>query len=547
MRAAIYARYSTDLQSDRSVEDQIALCEQYAAREGLEIVARHFDRARSGGTLHGRDGLAAIMDAATTGNVDCVIVEALDRLSRDMEGLAAIHKRLTFAGVSIRAVHEGEVNTVLVGLRGLVGQLFREDNAQKIRRGLAGRVRDGRSAGGLAYGYRAVSGDPGARTIDADEAAIVRRIFAAFNNGQSPRAIARALNTDHVPAPRGREWLASTINGGKGRGLGIIRNPIYAGVLRWGRCRKIVHPDTGRRLVRANSAAAETVDAPHLAIITVDAWTAAQSRLAAAAIIPPEMQRRPKRLLSGLLHCGVCGGSMVCNGKTKSGDPRISCASHKAGGRCDNSRHFPLPPIERAVISGLREQLLHPDAVAEYVRALHEEQRAAATDSNRKRAAAERAVSSLQGEFDRVVDCIAKGWGNAEILGPRSTALHAELEAARQSLDALGEPAKIITLHPAAITHYRDMIARLERALARDDNLSDTARSEIRALVTAVTIHRDEAASVRLEISGTINRLLGAGVWPDGVQIAVVPQEGCRRYLQQPALPPLPFSITVAA
>ena len=67
MRAAIYARYSTDRQLDRSVEDQFALCEQYAAREGLEAVARYSDHARSGGTLHGRDGLTALMEAAARG------------------------------------------------------------------------------------------------------------------------------------------------------------------------------------------------------------------------------------------------------------------------------------------------------------------------------------------------------------------------------------------------------------------------------------------------------------------------------------------------
>ncbi|HTE97987.1 MAG TPA: hypothetical protein VK621_05025 [Bradyrhizobium sp.] len=49
-------------------------------------------------------------------------------------------------GIEIRAVHEGVVNTVLVGLRGLVGRLYREDSAHKVRRGLAGRVGQGLSA-----------------------------------------------------------------------------------------------------------------------------------------------------------------------------------------------------------------------------------------------------------------------------------------------------------------------------------------------------------------------------------------------------------------
>ena len=162
-RAAIYARFSTDLQNERSIEDQLSLCQSYADREGLSIVRTYDDRARSGGSLMGRNGLLQLLDDAREKSFDIVIVEALDRLSRDMEDLAGIHKRLSFLGIEIRAVHEGVVNTVLVGLRGLVGQLYREDNAHKVRRGLAGRIKQGLAGGGLTYGYAAIAGRTGER------------------------------------------------------------------------------------------------------------------------------------------------------------------------------------------------------------------------------------------------------------------------------------------------------------------------------------------------------------------------------------------------
>ena len=150
-KAVIYARFSTDLQNERSIEDQVTLCRDYASREGMNIAEVFEDRARSGGSLMGRDGLLRLLDRAKERSFDIVVVEALDRLSRDMEDLAGIHKRLSFLGIEIRAVHEGVVNTVLVGLRGLVGQLYREDNAHKVRRGLVGRVGQGLNAGGKAY------------------------------------------------------------------------------------------------------------------------------------------------------------------------------------------------------------------------------------------------------------------------------------------------------------------------------------------------------------------------------------------------------------
>src|SRR6516165_12117347 len=176
-RAVIYARFSTDLQNEKSTEDQIALCNAHAARRGLQVIQTFEDKARSGASVIGRDGLMRLMDASRTRAFDVVVVEALDRLSRDMEDLAGIHKRLSFLGIEIRAVHEGVVNTVLVGLRGLVGQLYREDNAHKVRRGQAGRVKQGLAGGGLTYGYEAVAGKSGERIIVELEAQVIRRIF----------------------------------------------------------------------------------------------------------------------------------------------------------------------------------------------------------------------------------------------------------------------------------------------------------------------------------------------------------------------------------
>ena len=160
-RAVIYARFSTDLQNEKSTEDQIALCKAHASRRGLQIIQTFEDKARSGASVLGRDGLMRLMDAARIRAFDVVVVEALDRLSRDMEDLAGIHKRLSFLGIEIDAVHDGTADSILVGIRGLIGQMQREDGAKKVRRGMAGVVRAGRHPGGRAYGYQAIPGHPG--------------------------------------------------------------------------------------------------------------------------------------------------------------------------------------------------------------------------------------------------------------------------------------------------------------------------------------------------------------------------------------------------
>jgi hypothetical protein len=130
-RAVIYARFSTELQNEKSTEDQIALCRAYADRQKIDVIATFEDRARSGASVFGRDGLMQLMDAARQRLFDVVIVEALDRLSRDMEDLAGLHKRLSFQGIEIQAVHDGIADAVLISIRGLVGQMQREDGAKK--------------------------------------------------------------------------------------------------------------------------------------------------------------------------------------------------------------------------------------------------------------------------------------------------------------------------------------------------------------------------------------------------------------------------------
>jgi site-specific DNA recombinase len=63
-RAAIYARFSTDLQNEKSIEDQIAMCRAHAKQQGLNVVATYDDKPRSGASVFGRDGLGLLMDAA---------------------------------------------------------------------------------------------------------------------------------------------------------------------------------------------------------------------------------------------------------------------------------------------------------------------------------------------------------------------------------------------------------------------------------------------------------------------------------------------------
>jgi len=521
-RAAIYARFSTDLQNERSIEDQVALCRSYAVREDIEVIELYDDRARSGGSIMGRDGLLRLMDRARDRAFDVIIVEALDRLSRDMEDLAGIHKRLSFLGIEIRAVHEGVVNTVLVGLRGLVGQLYREDNAHKVRRGQAGRVGQGLAGGGLTYGYAPVPGEKGKRVIVESEADAVRRIFEEYVAGRTPRDIAHNLNREGVPPPRGRVWNASTINGNAQRGIGILNNELYAGRLVWNKVRMVKDPDSGKRLSRPNAKTDwQTTEVPDLAIIPTTLFEAAQARKIARSRTHPNQQRRPRHMLSGLLRCGACGAGMSTNGKDRSGRIRIRCSAATESGTCNDAKTFYLDTVESAVLSGLKAELRRPRVIAEYVRAYHEERVKLAAQSKAKARRLERRLGEINRELERVIDGIAKGIGDPVLLGRRTFELGAESRKIEAELKAQPPSADLVALHPSVLGRYEGQLANLQAALASGVRDGDSEAAEaIRDLVDSVTVYRDPSrlGGVVVEVTGRLNALLGEQAYPNKVR-----------------------------
>src|SRR5665811_1301748 len=161
--------------------------------------------------------------------------------------------------VTLVTLSEGEINELHVGLKGTMNALFLKDLAIKTRRGLEGRVRQGKSGGGNSYGYDVVHQsrgrmdiERGLRRINSGQARIIVRIFEDYASGKSPRRIAFDLNAENIPGPRGKDWSASTINGNRARGTGILNNELYIGRLVWNRLRYIKTPETGKRISRLN-------------------------------------------------------------------------------------------------------------------------------------------------------------------------------------------------------------------------------------------------------------------------------------------------------
>ena len=513
----VYARYSSENQRDASIEDQVRICRARAEREGWLIAETFTDFALSGSTTL-RPGYQSLLAAIRTGQIDLVLAESLDRLSRDQEHVAGFHKATQFAGVRIVTLSEGEISELHVGLKGTMGALYLKDLADKTRRGLEGRVRQGRSGGGLSYGYRVVRGpvgrdgeaERGLREIDAEQAAVVRRIFRNYGAGLAPKRIAHALNKDAIPGPRGGAWSPSALNGNRAKGTGILNNRLYIGELVWNRQRWLKDPDTGRRVARGNAEAAHVVElVPDLRIVTDVEWQAVKARQAAleraASTDDPETsapfwsRQRPRYLFSGRMRCGTCGG-----GFSKISAARFGCsvARNKGETACTNRLTLRHDRLEREVLGALQQRLMDPDLFRVFVLEFTSEWNRLQAEASTGQAALRQELERVQRQFGKLVDALMAGVPAASVR-ERMTLLEARKLVLERELASSQAPA--IRLHPGLAQLYRNRVAELTPLLGQDD--AAEARDLIRGLVDEIRL-LPEGGILRIKVRGALGAIL---------------------------------------
>ncbi len=522
-RVALYARYSSDNQREASIEDQFRICREQAKRETWKIVGTYKDAGISGASMILRPGIQSLLQDAQAGKFDMVLAEALDRVSRDQADVATFYKHLTFAGVPIVTLSEGEISELHVGLKGTMNALFLKDLAAKTHRGIRGRVEEGKSGGGLCYGYKVVKqldarGDPirGDREIDEGEANIVRRIFREFASGVGPRTIARTLNEEGIPGPNGKPWGDTTIRGHVKRGTGLINNELYIGRLIWNRLRYIKDPSTGKRVSRLNPESEWlTREVPELRIVDDELWQAVRERQAAIADKYANVteavrkhhkknqlngKRRPRSLLSGLVFCGCCGGPYSLRGAG-----RFACSNHISKGTCDNSRTIPREELERRVLTGLKDRMMAPEVAAEAMRAYAEETNRLNRERRSSGDAWKAELAKVEKDIRGIIEAIKAGMFHESMKGEMTA-----LEARKGELNALlaDVPEDKPDLLPAASAIYAKKVAKLTEALNTPTERPQAAET-LRMLIEKIVLTPGpERGEVLATLHGELSTIL---------------------------------------
>jgi DNA invertase Pin-like site-specific DNA recombinase len=446
-KCAIYARYSSDLQSPKSIDDQLALCRAFAEREGWAIVATFEDRALSGASSENRAGYQALLREASAPKsaFQVILIEDLSRLTRDLGDLLQAERRLRVRGIEIVGVSDG-IRTGQKGaklgllVKGLMNEIYLEDLREKTHRGMTGSFRRGCNPGGRVFGYRSVPirADPsrphdrteGARLeVDPDEAEVVRRIFRYYSSGSSLRTIAHRLNEERVPFPAkgtAREeirkgWGITTVRW-------VLRNQRYLGKVVWNR-KQFVKDERGkRRSIERPESEWMVAESPELRIVSDELWNDVQTRIRMIEERYERVGRKGFRharglyspyLLNGLLRCGHCSGGMEVistRRRDRQTGTRLysqrwyfcSAARNKGPAICKHTTRYRADLIESSVIDEFSAAMT-PESVDRILAHVNNMLDRASSEEGRAPRKLAADLARLQKEADNLVEFIAAG------------------------------------------------------------------------------------------------------------------------------------------
>lgn len=354
-KVAIYIRWSTEDQGEGTTLDvQLEGCRHYALSQGWLVSddLTFIDEGQSGASLD-RPALGRLRAAVAAGAVDCVVVFKLDRLSRDVPDMVRLILEEWADRCDVKSAREPIDTTTQAGRMffytlASYAEWERSVIRERTFAGKLRRAREGHNPGfPPPYGY--ARGDrPGSFAIVPDEAAVVQRIFMAYQQGQGMRRIAAALNAEGVPFRGGRPWQGSTIRH-------ILANPAYKGELVYGQTRRDL-----KRHRRTRAGAPHLVQAGVFPALVPPAEWAQVQVLRQGRPAPGRGGARSHaspHLLSGLLRCRRCGRALT-GVSTGAGGRRYSyyaCrgAACRGAAICD-ARRLPAADLDALVIAHLR-------------------------------------------------------------------------------------------------------------------------------------------------------------------------------------------------
>ncbi|MGO9101722.1 MAG: recombinase family protein [Mycobacterium sp.] len=494
MRAALYARVSTERQADRgTIGSQLALLRERIAAAGDELVGEYVDDGHSGARLD-RPGLDALRDAAEAGLIERVWCLSPDRLARAYAYQVLVLDELDRFGVVVAFTDspglaaDDPQATLLTQVQGVIAEYEKAKIAERYRRGKLFRTRAGEVVTWKAsYGYRRIARSTATgqahHEIYEPEAAVVRRIFTDRAAGITMREICRRLNADAIPSPTGKPtWGHSTL-------CRLLRNEAYIGRVYYNRTESVPdrRPTRRNRQVPRNRDEWIPIDCPR---IISDELFAAAGRVATDNTKWSPRRAEPGQwLLKGLVKCGVCGVGTNCHkmrGRNGTWHRYYYCRNHdplRAGGesrRCPE-RNIRADALDAYVFDHIRAAITRPDLLLAGEQAVAV--RTPIPDDDllaAELARLDRRIDAADAERRRLIDLYQGGFIELPEMQRRATEVSSRRKELQHKRTSLADERTALARDNQLRRRVHDFAARIHTVI---DTLDDTQKQQLLRLL----------------------------------------------------------------
>ena len=397
MKAYGYCRYSSDLQTEASIEQQKNELIEYANKNNITIIDFYCDEAKSG-TKDTRENFQCMISDCKTKSVDCILVWKTDRFARNTQDSLFYKMKLEKLGIKLISITqpidsntpEGQLMyTLLAGM----DEYYSKNLASNVKRALKMNAQNCQFNGGIPpLGYDIIDKR---YVINERERPIIEKIFEWYINGLSLIQIAYKLNLEGYKTKKNKSFSKNSI-------YDIVSNERYTGVYIFNKGTKNSH--------RINSKDEIRIDNGIPPIISKETYKKAmeirnKNRQA------PSTATKNIYLLSGLIKCGKCGSNYCgqTTQRTKNGKTYTKgwyfCGKRNDINKCDNHR-IEQELIEKFVVDTLISRILNGktiETVIENVKIQFQNLKDTSEISNIKKR-----LNEIQTECDNIVDNIAK-------------------------------------------------------------------------------------------------------------------------------------------
>ena len=367
-RAIAYARFSSDLQREESIDAQLRAIRKYCDENGFVLLATYADKGISG-TSDNRPEFQRMISAATKGDVDAVIVHKLDRFARNRYDSAFYKNILKKNNVKLISVLENlqdsPESVILESVIEGMNEYYSLNLSREVRKGLQENALECKVTGGPpALGY-SVDRSTQKYVINEYEAEAVRMIFRMYLDGYSYTEIIDALNNKGYRTRRGIPFAKNSL-------YAILRNERYTGVYIY--VKDSTKNPKGKYVRHGEYEPEAVIRIPGgiPAIISEDDFHRVQLKMKERQHKAAKFSAKQEYLLSGKIICGECGNPYAGNSRKPRHDHPLY-VSYKCTRRNQREKNCTNPEInrdklERLVLEKLTTVLFNPDVIPDIVR-----------------------------------------------------------------------------------------------------------------------------------------------------------------------------------